>query len=83
MTIPPIGKCEHGVHLDSECGECIEDAQIAKAGKERFLSRYFTGSEDKVCKHGVPFDGPIGCDKCYEEKKNTPFNPYDFELDED
>ena len=39
-------QCVHGVPFDSECGECIEDAQIAKAGKERFLSRHFTKKED-------------------------------------
>ena len=27
--------CIHGVPFDSECGECIEDAKIVKAGKER------------------------------------------------
>lgn len=27
--------CIHGVPFDSECGECIEDAQIVKAGKGR------------------------------------------------
>ena len=27
--------CIHGVPFDSECGECEEDAQIVKAGKER------------------------------------------------
>ena len=27
--------CIHGVPFDSECGECIEDAHIAKAGKKQ------------------------------------------------
>ena len=37
--IPPIGKCEHGVPFDSECGECEEDAKIVKAGKERSFEK--------------------------------------------
>ena len=54
-NIPPVSRyfgekedfiCIHGIPFDSECGECIEDAQIAKAGKERFLSRHFTKKED-------------------------------------
>ena len=55
QKIPPVSRyfsekedfsCIHGVPFDSECGECIEDSQITKAGKERFLSRYFTEKED-------------------------------------
>lgn len=34
----------------------------------------------KKCKHGVPFDGPISCVKCYEENKNIQFN---FEIEEE
>lgn len=25
------------------------------------------------CKHGVPFDAPFSCVKCYKENKNIPF----------
>ena len=32
------------------------------------------------CKHGVPFDAPFSCVKCYEESKNIPFN---FEIKEE
>ena len=37
-NVPPIGKCDHGVPFDSECGECQEDAMLVKAGKERSCS---------------------------------------------
>lgn len=30
-------KCIHDVPLDSECGECVEDKELVKAGKNRSL----------------------------------------------
>lgn len=46
--IPPIGKCEHGVPFDSECGECEEDAQIVKAGKERICKEKLDSSNTQI-----------------------------------
>lgn len=53
-TIPPVSRyfseksdfqCVHGVPFDSECGECIEDKEIVRAG----IDRSFT-IEEVSCK---------------------------------
>ena len=46
-------ECIHGVPFDSECGECKEDVQIVKAGKERSCSVKLNNS---VNNGGLKFD---------------------------
>ena len=77
--IPPISryfsdkedfmpKCTHGVPLDSECKECSDD----------FINEAL---KVECCPHGVPFEGPIGCEKCYKEALNKTFKPYTLEFE--
>ena len=43
-----VPTCEHGIPFDSVCGECIEDAQIVKAGKERICKEKLDSSSTQI-----------------------------------
>ena len=49
-NVPQIGKCDHGVPFDSECGECEEDAMLIKAGKERSCKEKLDNSIQSIQK---------------------------------
>lgn len=49
-NVPPIGKCDHGVPFDSECGECEEDAMLVKAGRERSCKEKLDNSIQSIQK---------------------------------
>ena len=75
-NIPPISRyfseksdfqCVHGVPFDSECGECIEDAQIVNVGKER------------SCKEKLDSSINNGGKTDYYQLENAPFPIKDFD----
>ena len=50
MKIPSIGKCDHGITFNCECGECKEDEMLIKADKERSFKEKFYSSIESIQK---------------------------------
>jgi len=48
-TIPPIGKYEHGVPFDSDCGECMEEQAIMRAGRRRSIYADMYDEAKRIC----------------------------------